>query len=72
MLLADDQGDTGATHSPIGAGEGAGAVQGLLQQVHYVSERQDAERESVAQRLQPSRARHGPVEREQRQQSVAG
>lgn len=70
--IADDQGDTGAAYPPPGIGEGAGAVQGLLQQVHYLPERQDAERESVTQRLQPPWARYGSVEWQQWQQSVAG
>lgn len=71
-FFADDQSDTGATYSPIGVGEGARVVQGLLQQVHHMFEGQDAERESVTQRLQPPWARHGSVEWKQRQQSVAG
>lgn len=70
--IADDQGDTGAAYPSAGAGEGAGVVQGLLQQVHHVPEGQDAEREPAAQRLQPTWTRHGPVEWEQWEQSVAG
>lgn len=70
--IADDQGDTGAAYPSAGAGEGTGVVQGLLQQVHHVPEGQDAERELAAQRLQPTWTRHGPVEREQWEQSVAG
>ena len=69
---ADDQGDTGATDSPTRAGKSAGAVQGLLQQVHHVPEGQDAKRESATQRLQPPWARYGPVEWQQREQPFAG
>lgn len=70
--IADDQGDTGAAYPSAGAGEGTRVVQGLLQQVHHVPEGQDAEREPAAQRLQPTWTRHGPVEWEQWEQSVAG
>lgn len=47
-------------------------MQGLLQQIYYVFEGQDAKREPITQRLQPPRARHGSVKWKQRQQSVAG
>lgn len=68
----DDQGDTGTADSPTRAGKGAGAVQGLLQQVHHVPEGQDAERKSATKRLQPPWTRHGSIEWQQRQQSLAG
>lgn len=72
----DDQGHPGAADPSAGAGKGAGALQGLLQSLHHVSQGQDAEREPAAQRLRaprgrgPRRAR--PLERQQRQQSPAG
>lgn len=72
LPTVDDQGDTGAADSPARVGKGSGAVQGLLQQVHHVPEGQDAERESATQRLQSPWARHGPVEWQQWQQSLAG
>lgn len=72
MNVADDQGDTGAAYTSVGVGKGTRVVQGLLQQVHHVPKGQDAEREPAAQRLQPPWTRHGSVEREQWEQSVAG
>lgn len=68
----DDQGDTGAADSSTRIGEGSGAVQGFLQQVHHVPEGQDAEREFATQRLQPPWTRHGSIEWQQRQQPLAG
>lgn len=69
---ADDQSDTGAADSPTRTGKSAGAVQGLLQQVHHVPEGQDAERESATQRLQSPWTRYGSIEWQQRKQSFAG
>jgi len=70
--FADDQGHTSATYSPSGIGKGAGIVQRLLQQIHHMFKRQDAERKLVTQRLQPSRTRHWSIERKQWQQSATG
>ena len=70
--IADDKSHTGAANSSSRIGEGAGTLQRLLQQVHYVSEGQDAERKSATKRLQSSWPRYGSVQRQQRQQSVTG
>ena len=70
--VADDQSYTGAENSSTGIREGAGALQGLLQQIHYVSKGQDAKRKSASQRLQSPWPRHRSVQRQQRKQSVTG
>ena len=55
--LSDDQVNTSPAHPPPGAGEGSGAVQGLLQSLHHVPQRQDAEREPPEERLRRLRQR---------------
>ena len=42
--ISDDQGNPSAAHPPAGVGEGERTVQGLLPEVHCLSEEQDAER----------------------------
>ena len=44
-LFPDDPSHPSAADPPAGAGEGAGALQGLLQQIHHLPQGQDAERE---------------------------
>ena len=46
FFSADYNGHPSPSDTPPGAGEGAGAVQRLLQPVHHVPQGQDAERES--------------------------
>ncbi len=43
LPFSDDRSDPGAADPPAGAGEGAGALQGFLQQIHHLSQGQDAE-----------------------------
>ncbi len=50
LPFSDDRSDPGAADPPAGAGEGAGALQGFLQQIHHLSQGQDAERESPKER----------------------
>lgn len=71
-MISDDQGDSGFKNSLARVGEGAGIVQGFLQQVHNVPERQNAKRKSAAKRLQSSWSRFGSVQWKQRQQSPTG
>ncbi len=50
LLFSDDRSNPGAADPPVGAGKGAGALQGFLQQIHHLSQGQDAERESPQER----------------------
>lgn len=73
FCVTDDKSHSSAADSSVGAGEGAGIVQGLLQQVHHLPEGQNAEREFIAKRLFAPRTRRGTLERrQQRQQPLAG
>jgi hypothetical protein len=44
IFVSDDPSHSGAADPPARAGEGSGALQGLLQQIHHLPQGQNAER----------------------------
>lgn len=70
--IADDQSHPGLADSSVRIGEGSRIVQGLLQQVYWLSQEQNAKRKFITKRLQSSRTRHRSIKWQQRQQSTAG